>query len=121
MCIRDRIWAAWDELAKGVYSGLTQLGIEDVPLVSIDISNEDILSMQQNPTLWQATAAVDAGLIGQVNMQLLAEKMAGKTVPSTYQLPACLVPAASLSADTTMANLHDVVPVSYTHLPIWWM
>lgn len=106
----DGIWAAWDELAKGVYSGLTQLGIEDVPLVSIDISNEDILSMQQNPTLWQATAAVDAGLIGQVNMQLLAEKMAGKTVPSTYQLPACLVPAASLSADTTMANLHEVVP-----------
>ncbi len=105
----DAIWGSWDEMAKGAYTALKEAGRTDIKLVSIDISNQDINLMREPGSVWIATAAVDARLIGLVDMRLLAKKFAGEETPDEYDLEARLVRQSDLKPDTTMANLGDVV------------
>lgn len=78
----DGVWASWDEMAKGALAALTKAQRTDIKLVSIDISEADIALMEQNSTIWQATAAVDAKMIGMENMKLLIDKLKGKETES---------------------------------------
>ncbi len=105
----DAIWGSWDEMAKGAYTALKDAGRSDIKLVSIDISNQDINLMREPGSNWIATAAVDARLIGLVDMRLLAKKFAGEETPDEYDLEARLVRQSDLKPDTTMQNLSEVV------------
>ena len=96
----DYIWAAWDELATGIYaSGST------IPMVSIDISDSDITDMLLAPQRWQATAAVNARVIGEVNMRILAQKLKGEKTPESFDLPASLIEATLLNGASRVSNL----------------
>lgn len=106
----DAIWACWDEMAKGAYRALVENNRTDIPLISIDISNQDINLMREPGSKWIATAAVDPHLIGVVNMRLLAKKLAGEPTPVEYNLEASLIRQEQLKPDTNMTNLADVVP-----------
>lgn len=74
----DGVWASWDEMAKGALAALTEAERSDIKLVSIDISAKDRELMEQNGGIWQATAAVDAKMIGTENMKLLVSKLQGE-------------------------------------------
>lgn len=74
----DGVWASWDEMAKGALAALTKAQRTDIKLVSIDISAADRELMEQNSDIWQATAAVDAKMIGEENMKLLINKLKGE-------------------------------------------
>lgn len=106
----DAIWACWDEMAKGAYQALVENNRTDIPMISIDISNQDINLMREPGSQWLATAAVDPHLIGVVNMRLLAKKFAGEPTPVEYNLEAMLVKQEQLKPETNMTNLGDVVP-----------
>lgn len=106
----DAIWACWDEMAKGAYQALKENNRTDIPMISIDISNQDINLMREDGSQWLATAAVDPYLIGVVNMRLLAKKLAGEATPVEYNLEAMLVRREQLKPETNMANLAEVVP-----------
>ncbi len=105
----DAIWGSWDELAKGGYKAMQEAKRKDIQLISIDISNQDINLMMEEDSIWKATAAVDPGLIGIVNMRILAKKIKGEETPATYDLAANLIKKEQLNADTTMNTLSDVV------------
>ncbi|HWS24521.1 MAG TPA: sugar ABC transporter substrate-binding protein [Anaerolineales bacterium] len=105
----DAIWGSWDEMAKGAYKALKDAGRTDIMLISIDISNQDMNLMREEGSVWLSTAAVDPGLIGMVDMRLLAKKFAGEEVPANYDLEAKLIKASQLLPDTNMLNLKDVV------------
>lgn len=105
----DAIWASWDELAKGGYNALKDNKRTDIPLISIDISNQDINLMNEKESTWLSTAAVDPNLIGTMNMRLLAKKIANEDTPSEYQLEPKLIKQSDLKEDTNMTNLHEVV------------
>ena len=105
----DAIWGSWDEMAKGAYTALKDAGRTDITLVSIDISNQDMNLMREEGSVWIATAAVDPGLIGMVDMRLLAMQLAGEDTPDNYDLEARLVRASDLKPDTNMLNLGEVV------------
>lgn len=105
----DAIWGCYDELAKGVLQALLDAGRKDIPMFTIDISNDDINLMRQNPDIWKSTAAVDPKLIGIADMRLVALKLAGEQTPDYYTLKAQLVKTSQLKPDTTMTNLKDVV------------
>ena len=105
----DAIWGSWDEMAKGAYTALKEAGRTDIKLISIDISNQDINLMREEGSVWIATAAVDARLIGLVDMRLLAKKFAGEETPDEYDLEARLVRQSDLKPDTNMQNLSEVV------------
>ena len=106
----DAIWGCYDELAKGVLQALIDANRRDIPMFTIDISNDDINLMRENADIWKSTAAVDPKLIGIANMRLIALKLAGEETPEYYTLQAQLVKTSQLKEDTTMANLSDVVP-----------
>lgn len=105
----DAIWGSWDEMAKGAYKALKDAGRTDIMLISIDISNQDMNLMREEGSVWLSTAAVDPGLIGMVDMRLLAKKFAGEEVPANYDLEAKLIKASQLLPETNMLNLKDVV------------
>ena len=105
----DAIWGSWDEMAKGAYTALKDAGRTDIALVSIDVSNQDMNLMREEGSVWASTAAVDPGLIGIVDMRLLAMQLAGETTPDNYDLEARLVKGSDLLPETNMLNLGDVV------------
>lgn len=105
----DGIWGSWDELAKGALTAINDAGRTDIPMISIDVSNQDINLMREQPDVWRATAAVDPKLIGIVNMRLLAKKFAGEETPEEYNLEAKLIHSADLQDDTIMTNLNTIV------------
>lgn len=105
----DAIWGSWDEMAKGAYKALKDAGRTDIKLISIDVSNQDMNLMREEGSVWLSTAAVDPGLIGMVDMRLLAKKFAKEEVPANYDLEAKLIKASQLKPDTNMLNLKDVI------------
>ena len=106
----DAIWGSWDEMAKGAYTALKDAGRNDITLISIDISNQDMNLMREEGSVWVSTAAVDPALIGIVDMRLLAMQFAGEETPDNYDLEARLVKGSDLLPETNMLNLGDVVP-----------
>lgn len=106
----DAIWGSWDEMAKGAYTALKDAGRTDITLISIDVSNQDMNLMREEGSVWASTAAVDPGLIGIVDMRLLAMQFAGEDTPDNYDLEARLVKGSDLLPETNMLNLGDVVP-----------
>lgn len=105
----DAIWGSWDEMAKGAYTALKEAGRDDITLISIDVSNQDMNLMREDGSVWLSTAAVDPALIGRVDMRLLAMQMAGEDTPDNYDLEARLVRGSDLSPETNMTNLGDVI------------
>lgn len=105
----DAIWGCYDELAKGVLQALNDAGRTDIPMYTIDISNDDIQLMLANKDVWKSTAAVDPKLIGIVDVRLLAMKFAGVETPDFFNLSANNVETTQLSSDISMTNLGTVV------------
>ncbi len=105
----DAIWGSYDELAKGCLQALNDAGRTDIKIMSIDISNDDINLMLQNPNVWVSTAAVDPKLIGIADMRLLAAKFAGEETPDTYNLDAQGVNTTQLDSSINMTNIVSVV------------
>lgn len=105
----DAVWGSWDEMAKGAYKAMKDNGRDDIKLISIDVSNQDINLMREEGSNWVSTAAVDPYLIGQMNMRLLAKKLAGEETPDSYNLEAKLIKQADLKEETTMFNLDEIV------------
>ncbi|WP_114571691.1 sugar ABC transporter substrate-binding protein [Exiguobacterium flavidum] len=105
----DAVWASWDEMAKGAYKSLKDNKRDDIKMISIDVSNQDINLMREKGSNWLATSAVDPYLIGQMNMRLMAKKLAKEETPETYDLEARLVEQSALKPDTTMFNLNTII------------
>lgn len=105
----DAIWGCYDELAKGVLQALNDAKRTDIPMYTIDVSNDDIQLMVENPDVWKSTAAVDPKLIGTVNMRLVALKLAGKETPEYFNLNANNIVTTDLKEGTTMEDLGSII------------
>ena len=71
----DAIWCCYDLYANGVYTALLQGGY-DIPMVSIDICNEDIEKMSWQHSPWQACATTNWYHNGEFGMRVLALELA---------------------------------------------
>ena len=67
--------------------------------------DSDITDMLLAPQRWQATAAVNARVIGEVNMRILAQKLKGEQTPESFDLPASLIEATLLNGASRVSNL----------------
>lgn len=105
----DAIWGSYDELAKGVLQALNDSNRTDMPMYTIDISNDDIQLMVKNPDVWKSTAAVDPKLIGIVDMRLMAMKLNNIKTPDYFNLEAKNIMTSSLNNDVTMNDLSKIV------------
>jgi simple sugar transport system substrate-binding protein len=105
----DAIWGCYDELAKGVLQALIDAGRKDIPMYTIDVSNDDIQLMVENKDVWKSTAAVDPKLIGIVDMRLVAMKLAGEETPEYFNLNANNILTTQLKTGDTMEDLGTIV------------
>jgi len=109
----DAIFATWDAFATGATRAIKEAGRDEIKIYGIDVSNADLQEMQADASPWKYTAAVDPKLIGEVNMRLLAKKIAGEETPETYNLEASLISQEDLqksSGAVNMTNLADLIP-----------
>ena len=105
----DAIWGCYDELTKGVLQALNDAKRVDIPIYSIDISNDNIQLMVENPDVWRSSAAVDPKLIGIVNMRLVALKLADQETPEYFNLAANNIITTQLEEGVTMDQLGAII------------
>ena len=105
----DAIWGSYDELAKGVLQALNDAGRTDIPMYTIDVSNDDIQLMVENADVWKSTAAVDPKLIGIVDMRLIALKLNDQETPEYFNLNANNIVTTQLDESTSMTDLDTII------------
>lgn len=108
----DAIFATWDAFAIGAARAIKEAGRDEIKIYGIDVSNADLQLIQEENSPWKYTAAVDPKLIGEINMRLLAKKLAGEETPQTYDLEAALVSGEKLQESkepVNMVNLAEII------------
>jgi simple sugar transport system substrate-binding protein len=109
----DAIWGSWDAFSQGAYKALKENGRTEIKLYSIDISNQDLQLMREADSPWKVSVAVDPKLIGEINLRLVAYKIAGEATPATYDFHAAAIPQALLVSQpgpVNMASLAKIIP-----------
>ena len=106
----DAVWVPWDEFAAGCAEALASADRQDIKMVSIGISNDDIRLMQSHAKIWLASAAVDPKLAGTVNMRILAARLAGETIDASFSFDPQLVKTEDLNPAVNMANISALMP-----------
>lgn len=109
----DAIFATWDAFAIGAARAIKEAGRDEIKIYGIDVSNADLEIMQEQGSPWVYTAAVDPRLIGEVNMRILAKKLAEEETPQFYDLEASLISQDVLQTSNdpvNMVTLADIVP-----------
>jgi simple sugar transport system substrate-binding protein len=117
----DAIWACYDAYARGVYVALTEAN-STIPLVSVDISNQDINYMLDGKNVWKACSTVDFSTVGQQGIRLLAMKLNGETTEPVYNLTPSLVASDKLSKSSNILNHKTTIPgygVNDDHISPW--
>lgn len=105
----DAVWGSWDEMTKGAYLAIKEKG-QDIPIYSIDISNQDINYIKEKDSDWKSTASVNPKTIGIVDVRLLAKELVGEKVPDTYKFKAVQVKQSDLPDGATMENISKSIP-----------
>ena len=121
----DAIWCCYDAYAQGVYQALKECG-SGIPLVSVDISNEDIIDMQEGLN-WKACATTNWSFNGEFALRVLALEMAGdydaiKAASCYYESPGMWmeIPSVIVRQNEVMSkegvaigNLGEVADAAY--------
>lgn len=118
----DAIWCCYDAYGRGAYVALSEAGRTDIPMVSVDISNQDINYMLDGTNVWQACATVDFTTIGQQGIRILAMKLMGETTEDVYNLTPSIVTYDKLNPDSNVTNLGDTIEgygVNNDHISDW--
>lgn len=106
----DAIWSAYDAYARGAYKALFEAGRTDIPIVSIDISNQDINYMLEPTGVWKACVAVHFENVGIQGVRLLAMKLHGDETPDVFNLRPSMVKAEDLKEGANVTTLTQIVP-----------
>lgn len=118
----DAVWSCYDAYARGAYTAITEANRTDFPIVSVDISNQDINYMMDGTNVWKACATVDFTTVGEQGIRLLAMKLAGEDTEPVYNLTPSLVTADDLEPGATVLTLKDIIPgygVNNDHISDW--
>lgn len=118
----DAIWCCYDAYARGAYVALSEAGRTDIPMVSVDISNQDINYMLDGTNVWQACATVDFTTIGQQGIRILAMKLMGEETEDVYNLTPSIVTYDKLTADSNVTNLSESIEgygINTDHISDW--
>ena len=106
----DAVWVPWSEFAAGCAEALASAGRQDIKLISIGISNDDMRLMMRHSQIWLANTAVDPHLTGVVNMRILAARLAGESLQDTFSFEPRIIKTADLNYTTNMSNIGALVP-----------
>jgi simple sugar transport system substrate-binding protein len=105
----DVIWSAYDAFSRGAYKALIEANRTDVPLVSIDISNQDINFMRAPDKIWKVCVATHFPNVGISALRLIALKLNGDVTPDQYILQPSVIEASSLTPEANVTNLDKLI------------
>lgn len=117
----DVIWSCYDAYADGAYLALKDAGMS-IPIVTVDISNEDIQYMLEDGSCFMACASPAPQTIGQQAVRILAMRLHGDEVEDNYMVSASLVRQSDLFEGANVTNLGEMIEeygVCDDHLPQW--
>jgi simple sugar transport system substrate-binding protein len=118
----DAIWGCYDAYTRGAYVALMEANRTDIPVVSVDISNQDINYMLDGNNVWRACSTVDFATIGQQGIRILAMKLNEEETEPVYNLVPSLVLADLLESNSNVLNLKETVEgygVNNDHIADW--
>ena len=118
----DAIWGCYDAYTRGAYVALMEAGRTDIPVVSVDISNQDINYMLDGSEIWQACSTVDFTTIGQQGIRILTLKLNNEVTEDVYNLTPSLVKYDQLDKSANVLNLKEYVAgygVNDDHISEW--
>ena len=118
----DALWCCYDSYARGAYTAISEANRTDIPVVSVDISNQDINFMMDGTNVWQACATVDFTTIGEQGIRILAMMLMGEEPEAVYNLTPSLVTYDKLTADSNVTNLGGIIEgygVNNDHITDW--
>ena len=121
----DGIWCCYDAYAQGVFQALKEAGSQ-IPMVSVDISNEDINAMAEG-TNWKACATTNWTSNGEFACRVLACELAGdydaienascyyKDIGAWMEIPSTVITQEMVMSKDgiNIENLDEVAPASY--------
>ena len=128
----DGIWCCYDAYAQGVYQALAELD-RDIPMVSVDISNEDIQFMQEEGSQWKACATTNWTSNGEFACRILALELADQyeDIPAAscyyeeigvwLEIPSSIITQEQVTSQEgiTIENVGEVADESYSDVS--WM
>lgn len=123
----DGIWCCYDAYAQGVYQSLSENN-RQIPMVSVDICNEDIQFMQEEGSQWKACATTNWNLNGQFACRVLALELADQyedieaascyyaEIGAWMEIPSTIVTQEQVTSQDgiTIENLDLVAAESYS-------
>lgn len=123
----DGIWCCYDAYAQGVYQSLSENN-RQIPMVSVDICNEDIQFMQEEGSQWKACATTNWNLNGQFACRVLALELADQyedieaascyypEIGAWLEIPSTIVTQEQVTSQEgiTIENLDLVAAESYS-------
>jgi simple sugar transport system substrate-binding protein len=89
------IWASWDQFAIGAVQAVEDLH-RNVPVYSIDLSQQDISMMAKSGSPWKATAGTDVYEYGSAVMRYAILAGYGQKLPENIKFPGALVTQSDL-------------------------
>lgn len=107
------IFTPWDEFAKGVKLAIDELGVASkVKIYGVDISTADIQLMNEPDSAWQATAATNAAVVGEVSVRAVSLAIAGQFPGTSVLLQPTLVTRDDLAKGEikTIEDLQEKFP-----------
>ncbi len=116
----DVIWSHWNEFTRGAFAALEAAGRTDIAVYSVDLTDQELPYFWNTGVDFQAASATNPATIGQSQVRLGYEKIAGEDVPSDVQVSPALVTNADLPAEAiTYDQLAEVVPAWSTDAAAW--
>ncbi|MBQ9030062.1 MAG: substrate-binding domain-containing protein [Parasporobacterium sp.] len=123
----DGIWCCYDAYAQGVYQALRENN-RQIPMVSVDICNEDIQFMQEPDSQWKACATTNWNLNGEFACRVLALELADQyedieaascyypEIGAWMEIPSTIVTQEQVTSQEgiTIENLDLVAAESYS-------
>ena len=123
----DGIWCCYDAYAQGVYQALSANG-RQIPMVSVDICNEDIQFMQEEGSQWKACATTNWNSNGEFACRVLALELADQyedieaascyypEIGAWMEIPSTIVTQEQVTSQEgiTIENLELVADESYS-------
>ena len=127
----DGIWCCYDAYAQGVYQALVEANSQ-IPMVSVDISNEDIQFMAEGKN-WKACATTNWTSNGEFACRILALELADQyedieaascyyaDIGAWLEIPSSVITQEMVMSKegVTVENLVEVAPESYSDVS--WM
>jgi len=120
----DAIWCCYDAYCRGAYTAMLESKRTDIPIVTVDISNQDINFMRDGNECWKACATVHFATVGEQGIRMVAMKLYGDEVEDWYELTPSLVTIDAIRDhdDVNVLNLGNYVEgygVNNDHILDW--